>query len=523
MGKHVVKPKHLPLALPGGARRIHLKGVFDRPVVLNGLRGTRDRPIVVTAGKRSCLTLNTKDGPAKMRRNAWRRQEAGYFPSIGQTADQAALVLHDCQHVAILGLHFAGCIPTAIYLDRTTDVSIVDCHFVGGSIAIAANGIETRDILIEGCEWVQEPALWSQIDWSAVHGSYENAGAGVGKGDPRYLDGDFFRAWDITGNVTVRGNTIADCYNGIHFFNAVDDVSQPLAEPGETPMAMKYNSGRRASVNVLIEDNDFLRVRDNCIEPEAYAWNWVVRDNRFTDCYSPYSFDLQRAAWIYIYDNAHLFTDPPKPETDGGARGDWSGFKPGGGPQRNEGDVYVLNNSWHVASARFRYLRRGRIGRLRHHDNAVQATGRADLFNKGGFDASDATFDGDLFDGFGTLTTYTDQGYAPGLDTRFGRFSFEGIVTASQLRVMGPLRKGVRRAAFMVRLPGYDMAAIAKNGSERAYEITFPPRLPIGAGMKAQWRRRLDRGLAFVASDPIARKRLIGRWRKGKARGSSAG
>ena len=68
------------------------------------------------------------------------------------------------------------------------------------------------------------------------------AGAAVSVAkDQRHFDGDFFRAWDIAGNVTIRNNTIRDAFNGIHFFNRVD-----LLDHGVTGDPLLFNGHRRS-------------------------------------------------------------------------------------------------------------------------------------------------------------------------------------------------------------------------------------------------------------------------------------
>ena len=312
------------------------------PIVLTGLRGTYDKPIQIKRSQGVELSLPNANPAQVANHIAYKRQEGGFYPSVGQVADWAALVLSDCQFVLIDGLSFKDCWPTALYLDRSQNIAVINCDFEGGTIAIGANGIETRDILIEGCSWQQTKArhMWDHIAWEAIHGSYENAQRGVDlKNDQRQYDGDFFRAWNIAGNVTIRDNDIEDAFNGVHFFNGVD-----VLPPGVDAEAIRFNNGRRSASNVLIENNRFVRIRDNCIEPEDHAWNWVVRSNTFDDCYAPYSLELNRAGWFYIYDNHHWILNQPgkctKSERTGG-----SGFKCGG-DQLNEGDIYVFNNSW---------------------------------------------------------------------------------------------------------------------------------------------------------------------------------
>ena len=149
--------------------------------------------------------------------------------------------------------------------------------------------------------------MWNSIPWKAIHGSRDNSGEKVDPdNDFRAWDGDFFRAWDVAGNIIIRDNRISDAFNAIHFFNRIDELA-----PGVDPKGLKYNGGRRASANILIENNTFTRIRDNAIEPEDYAWNWVVRHNVFADCYRPFSLELQRAGWFYIYGNYGWVTTSP--------------------------------------------------------------------------------------------------------------------------------------------------------------------------------------------------------------------
>ncbi|MFW8646327.1 hypothetical protein ACOJBO_46300 [Rhizobium beringeri] len=122
--------------------------------------------------------------------------------------------------------------------------------------------------------------------------------------DARAYDGDFFRAWNIAGYVVIKNNIIADAFNGIHFFN---QVAESIVES--------------CSRNVLIEGNWFIRIRDNAIEPEHFAWNWTVRHNVIVDCYVPFSLQMARSGYFYIYGNIGWNLRKPGPEEDTHTRG----------------------------------------------------------------------------------------------------------------------------------------------------------------------------------------------------------
>ena len=218
-----------------------------KPIVLSNLRGTFDEPIVVRC--KSLISINTfgKDPAKASNQIALDRQQNGFYPHVGQISDQAAVTLFNCQFVVLQNLSFADSWPTALYLNDCQNIAVMDCDFDGSTTAIAANGVDTRDIWVEGCRWQQtaKNALWEEIEWREVHGSFENAPVGgvLLDTDKRHLDGDFFRAWNIAGNVTIRDNDIEDCFNGVHFFNSVDDIEMPK----DRSMA-RFNNGRRSAL-----------------------------------------------------------------------------------------------------------------------------------------------------------------------------------------------------------------------------------------------------------------------------------
>jgi len=253
---------------------------------------------------------------------ARRMEAAGEFPGLYKIADEAMLILRNCRDIAIENLHFEDCWPTAIYLDHCQRVSIRNCSFAGGTFAICARGGSTRDIVIENCFWQQDdkdapkrswegeksgpngPAIWNEIAWQQIHGDKKDFDYRVNlKEDHRAYDGDFFRAWGIAGNVVIRGNHIRNAFNAIHTFGSESGM---LAVPCQ---------------NVLIEGNLFLRIRDNTVEPETGAANWVVRHNRFVDNFRPFSIEGTSTGFMYIYGNLGWNVVRPGPPNGDGNTG----------------------------------------------------------------------------------------------------------------------------------------------------------------------------------------------------------
>lgn len=392
------------------SRRLQLPtGTLRDPIVLTGLRGTAERPViiegVITEERQGLACLSapllgdeirhepdkdadralfltrisscaTEDDFKQTALELARRREAGgHYPTIAEAADQAMLKLIDCQHVVIRDLHFDGCWPTAIYLDECEFITMDCLRFDGGTYSIAANGTNTHDLLIQNCRHSQNEEIWKNVEWKQIHGA-TNTRYEPTEGDSRHLDGDFFRAWNIFGNVTIRNNWIGDCFNAIHFFarsNARHNSSMfhpptdtdSAFEPGGITSSMKT----LASCNILIENNVFYHVRDNCIEPEDFGWNWVVRYNRFDACYIPFSLGVQQAGWFYIYGNTGVLTASPGNE-DHENRATRLMKLPK--KQNFGGPIYMFHNSWILRKKHFgKFILR----HLRHENNAIQFKG----------------------------------------------------------------------------------------------------------------------------------------------------
>ena len=136
-----------------------------KPIFLSGLRGTWDNPIIIRSKKTISVNTFGQDPAYVANRIALLKQEGGYFPSIGQAADQAALVLSDCQFIVLDDITFDQCWPGALDLNNCQNIVVWKCDFGPSTIAIGANGIDTRDIWIEGCTFKQTKPreLWDKI------------------------------------------------------------------------------------------------------------------------------------------------------------------------------------------------------------------------------------------------------------------------------------------------------------------------------------------------------------------------
>lgn len=176
-------------------------GRYATPLVLSSVSGSQQHPVVIRGNG---AVIDGGEPYEDYRESANRLsavQEAnGRFPGIYYLADNAALVLRNCQWVVIEDLTFEGCWPTAIYLDNCQHITLRRLHIRGSTIAIGAAGAYTRHLLIENCDWIQDlqshgeadlaairetgavnaglnPGdcrLWREISWAQVHGNIED-------------------------------------------------------------------------------------------------------------------------------------------------------------------------------------------------------------------------------------------------------------------------------------------------------------------------------------------------------------
>ena len=100
---------------------------------------------------------------------------------------------------------------------------------------------------------------------------------------------------------------------------------------------------RRRNRDVEISGNSFTRVRDNPVEPESHAYNWIVRHNTMLDCHTWFSMDAVAGGYWYVYGNLGWFRS-----RQGGPKSNMGKvlkFSMGNEPVPDK-PIYFFNNSW---------------------------------------------------------------------------------------------------------------------------------------------------------------------------------
>lgn len=273
-------------AAAGAGSRIRIApGRYHEPSNMIDRQGRADAPIIFEAAAPGQIS-----GGSQPDYRAGRSLPHLDGPGNPHWHDFAFLRLHGCSHIHITGLTLGWFWPTILFLRDCSDILIAGNTMRHGTNAIFATGCDR--VTVEGNTWQQDDTehhtLWHEVDWLEAHG-----GDG-GMGTKRYYNGSFFAA-KATGNVAILRNTISDAYNGVR-------MKASEIPPADEP---EHNH------NVVIEDNDFVRIRDNPIEPEFYAYNWRVAHNRIVDAHAWFSFDGVRGGYFYIYGNTARFTSRP--------------------------------------------------------------------------------------------------------------------------------------------------------------------------------------------------------------------
>jgi hypothetical protein len=321
------------VAKPGDKILLH-GGTYDARTKLTR-SGTRDRPIVICMADDGWLSGGRRPDP--FRGDSHPADEA---PSKPTADDPALLYLEDCRHVTVEGIRACDFWPVIFNIRDASHLVIRDCTLRHATFAIFAKGEDVTHLLIDHNTWQQDDSpdhlLWTTHDWARAHG-----GEGA-DGLLRYFNGGFLAGKGIRGNVILRRNRIMDAYNGIRL-KWGDDTPKPKAMP-------KFNA------DIHIYDNDFIRIRDNPIEPEICAFNWHVRHNRMLDCHSWFSVDGVTGGYWYFYGNTGQFTSRQGLPIDHGhtmGRVLKLSYQTTP-PEASEREAvpihpwYVFNNSWHL-------------------------------------------------------------------------------------------------------------------------------------------------------------------------------
>lgn len=333
---------------PGDAIEL-TPGKYGR-IDLVRLRGRRGSPIIIRGGRECVFDGGQRFEDFRLEANqiAKRAQDENRYPSLGRDAHRGFIRLKNCRDVVLRGFSIRGCWPTGLYLSNCTDIEIDNLDIAEGTFGIFADGRRTQRLTIHDCKFVQDverKRIWREIDWKFIHGDQT---VDIER-DARAFDGEFFRSFGISGDVTIADNLIEHAFNGIHMFHS-DREGYDRAE----------------NRDVRIHGNSFRYVRDNAIEPEWGATNWWVFHNQMFNCHKWYSLEVERSGFFYIFGNTGFFDELPGPAGDlnkGGAV-----FKLEKRHKGTGGMHYVFNNSYYLRSA---YIKKNRLQNLAHFNNAI--------------------------------------------------------------------------------------------------------------------------------------------------------
>ncbi|MBJ3775495.1 right-handed parallel beta-helix repeat-containing protein [Acuticoccus mangrovi] len=263
-----------------GCRILVHPGPYHEATDVVGLKGRVGAPVVFEGGG-GVICGGSHPDPQQ---GYGRPQDGG--PGNPTATDFAFLRFSHCEHVVVAGFELQNYWPVILYFQKSSHITIIGNTLRHGTNAVFAK--QGRGFGLEGNRWQQddtpEHVLWHEVDWIEAHG-----GDG-GMGTKRYYNGSFFASKDVS-EVNISRNVISDCYNGVRM-----KVGQLPGDAG-----LPYNR------DVYIFDNDFVRVRDNPIEPEYYVHNWHIAHNRIVDAHSWFSLDGVRGGYMYIYGNTAHF------------------------------------------------------------------------------------------------------------------------------------------------------------------------------------------------------------------------
>jgi len=332
--------------LSAGDRVVFTPGRYTERLSFSDLSGQPDQAIEFFAEPGAVLDGGQRfeDFNPRAQQISEEQEKLGKYPGIQTIIMEGFFVFTNCDWVTVRGFYVEGVWPTVIAIDNCRHVLIDDFHIRESTFAVFAMGPETEHIIVENCNWLQDITkgdLWFRIGWHQMHDGPAKPN------DSRAYDGDFFRAVNIRGNVTIRNNTVSHAFNGVHMYNR--------------------NKDKTLNNNVRIYGNTFNYIRDNPIEPENAASNWWVYNNRMFNCHKWFSFEMAVSGYFFVFGNVGWFDSLPGPISDdqyGGAV-----FKLPVSTEVTEGKHYVFHNSWYLRSS---YIKKKHLPRFYHFNNAIQ-------------------------------------------------------------------------------------------------------------------------------------------------------
>ena len=126
----------------------------------------------------------------------------------------------------------------------------------------------------------------ADLPWAVVHHHFWSP-----------LNGAFFTAKDIMGDVRIAHNHVIDAYNGVRVRLSDACLSNPRC---------------REMANTGIDRRETRSIRrDNAIEPEGHAAYWIIKQNTFVNAYAVISTDGSAGHDFLVFGNIFALDNAP--------------------------------------------------------------------------------------------------------------------------------------------------------------------------------------------------------------------
>lgn len=367
MADRFVSPDGGAGAFDGGRRPcVRLQAALDAAQpgdVIRLAAGRYGDPAVATrsGAAGAPITLRGEPGAVLDGGRRPRRSSADYLaPNDG---DWCFLRLMETAHLVVERLRFENCWPCAIYGRGVSDLIVRDVDALHGQFFLylrrgqlgSDRRSPSRRITLERVRWVQDPAerMWRGVTrWVEVKNPDHPAAC---------LNGALLGGYAVAGDIRLTGCAVRHAFNGIRL---------------DAPKGSTADSG--FNVGVRIENCDFAFIRDNAIEPEKTARDWIVAGCRLLNVHAAFSLHGFTGGWITILGNTAHGAEKPRDSSNVGGRV----FKFDKTGPFVEGPICIAHNSFNVISS---YIKSGWNENLLHANNLISLRGRgAHPFMAGG-------------------------------------------------------------------------------------------------------------------------------------------
>jgi hypothetical protein len=221
-------------------------------------------------------------------------------------------LLWESKNVEFVEMGFRDCWYAAVASYASTNITLRNSVIEGSTWGFLAVGRRdtpqtAHSFEVTGNLWKQSPASYRQSspscdirnDWDCPASVYADIPWGVSHHhfwSP--LNGALFRSKDILGNVKFANNYVYDAYNGIR---------------ATISSSCRRNAACRDRTNLGFEiaGNVFKNIRDNPIEPEGHAANWIIKQNIFVNVHAAVSTDGVSGHDMLVFGNIFALVGVP--------------------------------------------------------------------------------------------------------------------------------------------------------------------------------------------------------------------